>query len=65
MRLCPKCGKIANYNDYFGAYICTNCDWKDYSPSKERLAVFRSSDCNFDREERCYECESEKKVLVV
>lgn len=37
MRLCPKCGKIADYNSYFGAYICSNCTWQDDTPNRERV----------------------------
>lgn len=29
MKVCPKCGKIANYNSYFGAYLCECCDWEE------------------------------------
>lgn len=37
MKLCPKCGYIADYNYYFGAYICNVCNWKDDSYNKERI----------------------------
>jgi len=29
MKICPKCGKVLSFNSYFGAYICTNCNWED------------------------------------
>lgn len=29
MKICPKCGKVLSYNSYFGAYICSNCNWED------------------------------------
>lgn len=38
MILCPKCGKIADYSYYFGAYICSYCYWKDDTPNRERSA---------------------------
>jgi hypothetical protein len=42
MKLCPECGKIADYNAYFGAYICNKCHWKDDAPNRERLAKYHS-----------------------
>mgnify|MGYP001016436971 CR=1 FL=1 len=42
MKLCPICGKIADYNSYFGAYICNNCSWKDDTPNRKRLAMYHS-----------------------
>lgn len=38
MRLCPECGKIAEYSSYFGVYRCTRCSWCDDTPNKERVA---------------------------
>ncbi|NIN19583.1 MAG: hypothetical protein GTO45_15790 [Candidatus Aminicenantes bacterium] len=34
MIICEKCGSIASYNSYFGAYLCGNCHTKNY-PSAE------------------------------
>lgn len=34
MIICKECGSIASYNSYFGAYICGNCQAKNY-PSTE------------------------------
>lgn len=42
MKLCPRCGGLATYNSYFGAYICQECYWEDNSPSKERTIFFRN-----------------------
>lgn len=36
MKICPICGKVLSYNSYFGAYICTNCNWEDASIGIER-----------------------------
>jgi len=36
--LCPQCGKLANYNSYFGAYFCSECKWEDRSPARRRSA---------------------------
>jgi len=33
MKLCPNCGKIADYSSYFGAYLCNQCDWRDNKTS--------------------------------
>lgn len=41
MELCPKCGGISFYDSYFGAYICTRCDWRDDSPARDRELVHR------------------------
>ncbi len=35
MIICEKCGGIASYNSYFGAYIC-DCGWRVSSQSKKR-----------------------------
>lgn len=29
MKLCPRCNNIVGFNSYFGAYICSNCKWRD------------------------------------
>ena len=29
MKVCPKCGKVVAYNSYFGAYMCSDCDWEE------------------------------------
>lgn len=31
MILCKECGELAYFNSHFGAYICSNCSWKDES----------------------------------
>lgn len=36
MIVCPKCGKVVSYNSYFGAYICTVCNWEDASKGEKR-----------------------------
>lgn len=36
MKICPKCGKVVSYNSYFGAYICTDCDWEDATIGQKR-----------------------------
>ena len=36
MKICPNCGKVLAYNSYFGAYICSNCNWEDSSTGKRR-----------------------------
>ena len=36
MRICPKCGKVVSYNSYFGAYICTDCNWEDATMGQKR-----------------------------
>lgn len=33
MKLCPKCNNLTHYDYYFGAYICPNCYYRDYSDS--------------------------------
>ena len=40
MKLCPRCGGLATYNSYFGAYICQECYWENNSPSEERTVFF-------------------------
>lgn len=36
MKICPICGKVVSYNSYFGAYICTNCNWEDATIGEKR-----------------------------
>lgn len=36
MKICPKCGKVVSYNSYFGAYICTDCNWEDATIGQKR-----------------------------
>ena len=28
IKLCPRCGQLAHYNSYFGAWICSVCDYR-------------------------------------
>jgi hypothetical protein len=43
MKACPKCGSLASFNTYFGAYICSGCDWKDDSFNLERAGLNRNT----------------------
>ena len=38
MRVCPKCGAVADYDPYFGAWICTrsNCDFFERKKRTQR-----------------------------
>lgn len=36
MKICPECGKVLSYNSYFGAYICSSCNWEDASQGQNR-----------------------------
>lgn len=36
MKICPNCGKVLSYNSYFGAYICTDCNWEDARLGQKR-----------------------------
>lgn len=29
MKICPKCGAIAEFNAYYGRTTCTRCSWED------------------------------------
>ena len=35
IKICPKCGAIAEYDAYYGRTICTSCDWESEKESKE------------------------------
>jgi DNA-directed RNA polymerase subunit M/transcription elongation factor TFIIS len=39
MKACPKCGSLAHFNTYFGAYICSKCDWRDDTFNLERAEL--------------------------
>lgn len=38
MRACPKCGAVADYDPYFGAWICTrsSCDFFERKKQTQR-----------------------------
>ena len=38
MKVCPKCGKVAAFNSYFNAYICSYCGWEERL--KRNIRVF-------------------------
>lgn len=46
MKLCPNCKGIATYDPYFGTYNCSNCNWVDDTPNKERIAKRKILNCN-------------------
>lgn len=29
IKVCPKCGSIAEYNSYYGRTTCTSCSWEE------------------------------------
>ena len=29
MKICPKCGAVAEFNAYYGRITCTRCNWED------------------------------------
>lgn len=29
MKICPKCGAVAEFNAYYGRTTCTRCSWED------------------------------------
>lgn len=43
MKLCPRCGELASFNSHFGAYICSNCTWKDDSYDQVRVSKHNSN----------------------
>lgn len=42
MKVCPKCGKVVDFNSYFGAYICDECGWEDNSYSRGGFYIIPS-----------------------
>ncbi len=64
MKVCPKCGKLASYNSYFGAYMCSDCEWFDDSTRtkaenngdrKYALHLKNNSTINSTRKNNLYE----------
>lgn len=49
---CPKCGGIANFDSYFGAFICDECDWKDDTYNQKRIIEQRCGVGNIDELKR-------------
>jgi hypothetical protein len=41
MKACPKCEALAPFNTYFGAYICSKCDWRDDTYNIERAKLIQ------------------------
>lgn len=63
MKLCPECGKIADYSAYFGAYKCKKCNWKDDSPNRARLEKYHSLHQR-DNGVSVKHCECEQRKLL-
>lgn len=38
MKICPKCGAVAEFNAYYGRTTCTRCNWKDKESEPLSLA---------------------------
>lgn len=38
MKICPKCGAVAEFNAYYGRITCTRCNWED-KESPEQLGL--------------------------
>ncbi len=36
IKICENCGSIADFDSYFGAYIC-KCGWRDDSYDQDRV----------------------------
>ena len=43
-KICPICGKIAEYNAYYSRYTCTSCVWE--SEKIIKTFTFKSSSGN-------------------
>lgn len=28
VKFCPACGRLTDYDQYYGRYFCTACDWR-------------------------------------
>lgn len=37
MKICPKCGAIAEFNAYYGRTTCTRCSWEDKESAQPGL----------------------------
>lgn len=37
MKICPKCGAIAEFNAYYGRATCTRCSWEDKESAQPGL----------------------------
>lgn len=47
LKICPKCGGIAEWNSYFHTYICTrpNCSYWKSAPIEDAVCVVRCREC--------------------
>lgn len=41
IKICPKCGSIAEYNAYYGRVTCTRCTWE--GPKEDLLKKYRNN----------------------
>ena len=41
-RICPKCGRIAEFTKYYGRVVCTKCGWES-EPISSKAAEERYS----------------------
>lgn len=37
MKICPKCGAVAEFNAYYGRTTCTRCSWEDKESAQPGL----------------------------
>lgn len=60
MKICPKCGKVLSYNSYFGAYICSSCNWEEVS----RTHSYQSRKTSFNSTQHKREYKLKRAVKV-
>lgn len=60
LRSCPQCGKVIDFNSYFGAYICDDCGWEDNTYFRERVEYYSKRRDRFEEEKRQQELALEK-----
>ena len=41
VKICPKCGSVAEYNAYYGRVTCTRCTWE--GPKEDLLKKYRNN----------------------
>ena len=58
MIVCPKCGELAPFSTYFGAYICAKCNWKHESFNIDRATATTSGTYVWDKKSSDYDREA-------
>lgn len=64
-RICPECGSIAEYSDYYGTVLCTRCNWESEKVSYGESQKYSSYKKQSEKIEDCSNIITVKELLKV